>query len=126
MSHFSLDAINNPVSNATGMEHAILQSLFNWSKAQLNDPVDKGQNRQGWWSESFIDAIGCRDWTLARSKQTDETLNRAKLYTETALQWLIDKQHATAIDVQCQYQDDRLVRLITVTLTDGQLFEVTL
>lgn len=126
MSHFNLDAITQPITSKTGMEHAILQSLLNWSKAQLNDPIDPDQNRQGWWSESYIQAVGCRDWTLARTKQTTETLNRAKTHTEIALNWLIEKQYASAIDVQCEYEDSHLVRLITVTLTDGKLFEVTL
>ncbi|MBN2605978.1 MAG: phage GP46 family protein [Thiotrichales bacterium] len=126
MSHFDLTAISNPLSNKTGLEHAILQSLLNWAKAHANDKIEKGQNHQGWWANEFLSGVGCRDWTLAREKQTGDTLSRAKHYTEQALEWLITQGRAKAIDVLCQYENERLVRLITITLPDGTEFQMTL
>lgn len=125
MSHFELNALTRSLNEQEGMKHAILQSLLNWSKARANDPIEKDQDHQGWWANEFLSGVGCRDWTLARSKQTNETLRRAKHYTEQALDWLIAQGKATAIEVECEYVGERLNRRITITLPDETTMEVT-
>ncbi|WP_022940105.1 phage GP46 family protein [Psychromonas hadalis] len=125
MSHFQLSALTEPVSSENGLKHAVLQSLLNWEKAQNNDPLDEDQDKQGWWASEFVQAVGCRDWTLARAKQTPDTLNRAKRYTEQALQWLIDEKVATQIDVNVSFKGDRLNRVIEFTLVDNKKYQVT-
>lgn len=126
MSHFKLSALTDPLSNPNGLEHAVLQSLLNWGKAQKNDPLDADQDKQGWWAHEFVNAVGCRDWTLARAKQTPDTLNRAKRYTEQALQWLLDEKIAINIDVQTSFEGSRLIRVIDITLPDNSKQQVTL
>ncbi len=121
MSKFELNALSEPLSSRAGLDHAILQSLLNWGKAQANDPLDPNEAKNGWWANEFVSGVGCRDWTLARAKQTPETLARAKHYTEQALEWLITQQIAKKIDVLCNYENERLTRLITITLQDGSL-----
>jgi len=126
MSLFQLSAITEPVKSTLGLEHAILQSLLNWAKAQKNDPLDNNQDKQGWWGGEFVQGVGCRDWTLARSKRTVDTLNRAKRHTEQALQWLIDKKVATAIEVTAYFEGEKLIRIMNVTLKDGTTQQVTI
>ncbi len=126
MSHFKLSALTEPVNSLDGLEHAVLQSLLNYSKAQLNDPLDAGQEKQGWWATSVIAATGSRDWTLARAKQTTDTLNRAARYTKQALQWLVDEKVVTTIEIATSFDGDRLVRVIDLTLTDNTKYQVTL
>jgi len=126
MSHFQLTALTEPLKSTVGLEHAVLQSLLNWAKAQKNDPVDEGQDKQGWWGGEYITAVGCRDWTLARSKQTSDTLNRAKRHTEQALQWLIDKKIAKSIEVTTYFEEDKLKRLMNITLKNGTTQQVTI
>jgi len=125
MSHFQLAALTEPVKNTVGLEHAVLQSLLNWAKAQKNDPLDAGQEKQGWWGSEFVQGVGCRDWTLARSKQTADTLNRAKRHTEQALQWLIDKKIATNIEVTVNFKGEKLIRTMNITLKNGTTQQVT-
>ena len=126
MSHFELNALTEPLSSENGLEHAVLQSLLNWDKAQKNDPLDIDQDKQGWWSSEFVRAVGCRDWTLARAKQIPDTLNRAKRYTQQALQWLLDEKIATGIDVQTYFKGERLIRVIDITLPSNKKQQVTL
>ncbi|WP_028864307.1 phage GP46 family protein [Psychromonas aquimarina] len=126
MSHFELDAFTEQVNSPNGLEHAVLQSLLNWSQAQKNDPLDADQDKQGWWAGEFIQAVGCRDWTLARGKQTPDTLNRAKRYTRQALQWLLDEKTAVHIDVTTFFENERLIRIINITLPDNSKQQVTL
>ena len=126
MSYFTLSALTEPLSSNDGLEHAVLQSLLNWAKAQANDPLDDGQDKQGWWAGEFVSAVGCRDWTLARSKQTDDTLNRAKRYTAQALQWIIDDGAAKSIDIVATFEDGRLIRVVDITLPDNSKQQVKL
>jgi phage gp46-like protein len=126
MSYFKLSALTEPLSSPEGLEHAVLQSLLNWAKAQKNDPLDDGQDKQGWWAGEFVRAVGCRDWTLARAKQTADTLSRASRYTKQALQWLLDEKIAINIDVQTLFESDRLIRVIDITLPDNRKQQVTL
>lgn len=126
MSHFKLSSLTEPVSSAIGLEHAVLQSLLNWAKAQENDPLDAGQDKQGWWANQFVNGVGSRDWILARAKQTPDTLNRAKRYTEKALQWLIDNKTAKKITVTATFEGERLIRVIDITLADNTKQQVTL
>ena len=123
---FELSAITVPISSENGLKHAILQSLLNWAKAQKNDPLDEGQDKQGWWASEFVRGVGCRDWTLARSKQTTDTLNRAKRYTTLALQWLLDEKIVSSIDINTFYEGERLIRVIDITLPDNSTTQVTL
>jgi len=126
MKQFSLKALTSEPLSQEGLEHAILQSLLNWSKAQRNDSLDPDQSKQGWWSTDFLNGVGCRDWTLARAKQTPQTLNRSRHYTEQALNWLITENIATSVEVSTWYESDRLTRLVNVTLVNGQNREVQL
>lgn len=126
MSLFKLSAISEPITSEVGLEHAVLQSLLNWSKAQANDPIDEDQNKQGWWGSEFVKAVGCRDWTLARSKRTGDTLSRAKRYTEKALQWLIDESIVKTITVTAAYEGEKLKRTIDITLKNNEQQQVIL
>ena len=125
MTHFQLAALTEQVKSTVGLEHAVLQSLLNWAKAQKNDPIDVGQDKQGWWGGEFVDGVGCRDWTLARSKRTTDTLNRAKRHTEQALQWLIDKKITQSIEVTAYFEGEKLMRIMNVTLKNGTKQQVT-
>ena len=126
MSYFELSALTDSLSSKNGLEHAVLQSLLNWAKAQKNDPLDEGQDKQGWWADEFVRAVGCRDWTLARAKQTTDTLNRAKRYTTLALQWLLDEKIAFSVSVNAFIEGERLIRVIDITLPDNSTTQVIL
>lgn len=69
---------------------AIVISLFTWKRAK-NDDTLPGQERMGWWGDSFTNhQIGSHLWLLAREKLTPSTLLRAQEYVHEALQWLVD------------------------------------
>jgi len=126
MKTFELTALTDSIDSPTGLEHAVLQSLLNWSKAQQNDFIENDDSKRGWWANDYVNGVGCRDWTLARAKQNKDTLNRAKLHTEQALDWLVKRNIATDVQVNTFYENDRLIRVITVTLNNNQTQEITL
>lgn len=120
MSQFNLEAVTENINSEKGLEHAVFQSLLNFGKAQANDPLEKGANKQGWWASEYTKETGCRDWTLAREKQTEETLTRAKIHTEKALEWLLNDKIVKKIIVTTHYQDERLIRIINITKQSNQ------
>jgi phage gp46-like protein len=74
-------------------------------------PDPDSQDRRGWWGDyQALEIwegwpIGCKNWLLRRAKINDQaslegpTVQRARVYTEQALQPFIDRQICTAIDV---------------------------
>ncbi len=105
---------SNDLATDSTLLSAVIVSLFTDRLANADDalPSDDG-DRRGWWGDLALDApivteerdlIGSRLWLLARAKQTNETLARAREYCEEALQWLIDDGIAGAVTVQCQWQ----------------------
>lgn len=121
---FRYSHISQAINTQEGLEGAILQSLLNFGRAHSNDEVGQGSKR-GWWASEFLSGVGCRDWTLDRAKQTEETKYRVIHYTKIALDWL-KPDIAKAINVDAWYENERLIRKITITLQDNTEWETTL
>jgi phage gp46-like protein len=62
---------------------------------------------RGWWGDALSsipgDATGSLWWTLARAKQTDETLNAAIQFAEQALQWMLDDGICSSLAVSAEW-----------------------
>lgn len=118
---FKFKHITAELNQKEGLEGAVLQSIFNFGRAHENDDIANGSKR-GWWGNEFLSGVGCRDWTLERAKQTEETKSRAIHYTKQALEWLkIDI--ADKIEVFAYYEKERLIRRIIITLKDHTKWE---
>ena len=70
-----------------GFAAAVYMSLF----LDARSDADEGG---GWWAEKLTRPIGSLLWTLRTKKVTLETMRLAKLYTESALEWMIEDQIA--------------------------------
>ncbi|HEY9200775.1 MAG TPA: phage GP46 family protein [Gammaproteobacteria bacterium] len=90
-----------------GLRTAITISLFTDRSAEVSDDVDTNTNRRGWWadilSEVQGDNTGSRLWLLGRSKQTKDTLLRAKEHAQEALQWLLDDGAASRLLIETEW-----------------------
>ncbi|PCJ57843.1 MAG: hypothetical protein COA65_08845 [Rhodospirillaceae bacterium] len=93
-----------------GLETAVIVSLFTDRRADVDDELPDGTTRRrGWWGDAVApvvdgapvlgDRIGSRLWLLAREKQTQSVVLRARDYAREALQWLIDDGIAERIDI---------------------------
>lgn len=84
---------------------AVIVSLFTWRRANPDDDLPS-TDLMGWWGDSYADVqgdrIGSRLWLLSRSVLTADTVRRAEEYAREALQWLLDDQVATALQVSAQ------------------------
>lgn len=104
---------------------AVIISLFTDRQADLADELpDAGQDRKGWWADATLpehkaggaDRIGSRLWLLAREKQLDTVVERARAYGEEALAWLADDGHVRAVSVSAT-NPARCVLLLRATMT---------
>lgn len=105
------------------LTRAVYISLFSWRRALGSDPVDDDE-LQGWWGDSFPtvggDQIGSRLWLLRRRTLTADTVRDAIAYAQEALAWLVDDEHAAAVDVQAERRgNDQLRMRVRIDLVDG-------
>lgn len=104
---------------------AVWISLFSWRRAESGDRLDDGE-RMGWWGDSFPvianDRIGSRLWLLRRKTLVPEVLRQAEAYARESLQWLIDDELVTAIEVAVSSSDRiRLDLVVQLSDEDGPL-----
>lgn len=114
-----------------GLETAVALSLFSDARALPDDLLPAGEaDPRGWWGDMAPpteiaaegDRFGSRLWLLAREKQTQETLNRAREYAGEALAWLIDDGIASRVTVVASWARTGVLALeISVDLVAGAL-----
>lgn len=97
-----LSITDGQIATDADLETAVILSLFCDRRAEADDDVDGNPaDRRGWWADAYAaidgDAYGSRLWLLARAKQTNATLIRAREYVEEALAWMIEDGVATTV-----------------------------
>lgn len=111
----------NDLAQDGGLETAVFLSLFTNRRAADGDVLpDAGNDRKGWWADAVPvvegDQVGSRLWLLARSKETQDVVDRAREYAIEALQWLLDDRVAARVDVTSEIVGKGMLRL-TITTT---------
>jgi len=81
---------------------AVFISLFTRRLADEDDVLpDPRGHREGWWADDHTehagDKYGSRLWLLDRSTLSQDNLNKAKIYAEEALAWMVEDGIATSI-----------------------------
>lgn len=93
-----------------GLETAVILSLFTDRRAAEDDALPDGSDdRRGWWGDAYPDVdgdlIGSRLWLLFREKDMQSAVNRAREYTEEALEWLLEDGIARRVEVVAGWID---------------------
>lgn len=96
---------------------AVITSIFSWARAD---------GEQGWWGDSYPDVendqLGSKLWTLRREKLTTQTINKARDIIMESLQWLLDDQVASRVEVQVERRGlDGLDILVTIYRVFGEV-----
>lgn len=102
-----ISVVANDIGGDSGLETAIMLSLFLDRRAEDGDVLPDGAtDRRGWWADEFApvegDKIGSRLWLLSRAKPVRETALRAEEYAREALAWLVEDRVATRIEVSAE------------------------
>lgn len=106
-----------------GLETAVMASLFTWRRADPDDVLPAGADRQGWWGDAYPfvegDQLGSKLWLLLREVLTARTVARARFYAEAALQWLIDDRVADRVIVDASRSADPVRLNLGVRIVRG-------
>lgn len=99
---------------------AVIISFFSWMRADDSDDYDG--SAYGWWGDSLSkiagDKTGSKLWLLLRQKITDEVLMRAQEYAEQSLQWMIDDDLCSSIDVSVERDFDTLNMTVSLVINN--------
>ena len=108
----SFDSVTNDLKTDDGLYTAVLISLFTDARANEDDVLpgvllsEDFPDRRGWWgdetSERANDSVGSRLWLLERAKKTEENLRKTETYVREALQWMLDEDIASKINVKAE------------------------
>lgn len=78
------------------LETAVLISILTERRVEEGDEFsDTTFYKGGWWgdaSDDLGDNIGSRMWLLRREKMTQANVNKARVYLEECLQWMLDDE----------------------------------
>lgn len=117
-------SITSPgLTEDTGLETAVILSLFSDRRALKDDELPSGDDRRGWWADAYSDDEGdfwgSRLWLLSRSKQTADVLRKTEEYANEALKWLVDDRVVKSVACAAEIVRDG-VQGLTVTMTRGK------
>ena len=125
---FDIKFINGDVEREEGLLTSVLISIFTNRRAENDDNLINESDKQGWWGDLISnvddDKIGSRLWLLDRSKTDQQTLLDAKFYIEESLQWMIDDEVASFVNVTTERIDRNdgsatLGATIQISYSDG-------
>ncbi len=92
-----------------GFDTALFISIYAEKRANENEqPLPN--LRRGWIGNLFSEVqdyeIGSKLWLLDQSRRTDLTLTRASQYTDKALAWLKEQNHADKVQTDSEFIED--------------------
>lgn len=119
---FDLAVDGYDLATESGLRSALILSLYTDRRAEPDDVLPDGSaNRRGWWADP---KLGSRLWLLARSKETDDVLSRAREYASEALAWMLEEKIVRAVDVRAEWIRRGVLALtVTITLSDRTQFQ---
>lgn len=96
----------------SGLETAILISLFTDKRVSASEVPQDGDSQRGWWADEFAEAdgdeIGSKLWLFERGKINAQTAQAVQVRARQALEWMITDGVASAVEVTTSLEKDRI------------------
>ena len=109
---------NGDLKADTGLQNAVLISLWSNRFVRKEDLPTGEADQMGWWADTVsipsTDEIGSQLWVAERSKVLQATANRMKDFAEQALQWLIEGGVAQSFNVSVAVENGEIVLTINI------------
>ena len=118
--YYDLSIENGDIATVSGLETAIIVSLFTYARANVGD-IPEAFRRSSWSGniltkrENF--ELGSTLWTLV-ARQEQITYNRGESIVKQALRWLIRDEVADVITVEMEKIGDRGGQITIVLFKD--------
>ena len=97
---------------------AIMISLFTDARAtdeEYQEVSNWEPPKRGYWADQLDGTnSGSKIWLLKRSPRDYETLEKAELYANEALEWMIKDNLVKQIDISASWDQDDLILKITL------------
>ena len=110
------------IRTTESLETPVLVSLLTDRRANVEE-VQLPQNRRGWWADFLSTTaghqIGSKWWLLEQARLTQDTVNKARDFTERALQWMIESDLVDNIEVQTSRENRKLIIFIRLIQKGG-------
>lgn len=124
---FDIAIENGDLAHDDGLRTAVILSLFLDRRAEDGD-VASGADRRGSWMDATLDdpndKLGSRLWLLSREKELPATAQRARLYTEEALAWLVAEGVASRIETDATWIAPGVLQIhVQIFLVNGSVWE---
>ena len=104
---------------------AILLSVFTDAKAddeEFEEVKEWELTNRGYWGDQLEESrLGSKLWLLKRRIRDEETLEKAVVYTKESLQWMLDDELVSSVEVQSEWENEDLLLQIKI---DGQQFNL--
>ncbi len=129
---------HNPVIDES-LRSAVMVSLFTDRRLMPTDPRPANMDEEldgyagGYWGDDYPSDLepsiqarphGSLLWVLKRAKQIEETRELAEIYCKQALQWLIETQRATLINIEAWWHKPEMLAIsLRLSLPDGTVWE---
>ena len=101
--HPDLQIKDGDLRPETGLETAILLSLFSDRRATVEQLPDLEESKRGWWADDVSDPIedkwGSLLWIVERAKITNDLTARIEDFVRESLDWMIIDGVAERINV---------------------------
>lgn len=107
------------IAKVTGLESALLMSLFSEVRADKSEVGDPARQR-GWWGNLLNPIqnyqIGSKLWLLEQSRVNYDTQNRALDYAEDGFKWLVEDGIADSITVDTSMNANNSKIYLTIVI----------
>lgn len=113
----SLDLVasSSDLKTDDSLRTAVLISIFTDSRASIDELPNGETDQRGFWGDSLDESegfLGSKLWLLDRGKITNNELERAKVFVEDSLKWLITDKIARKISVSVSRKNnDRYINV---------------
>lgn len=109
-------------ASAPWLVTAVFMLLFtNCSAPPDQSPGTLTAARGGYWGDVFFEqSTGSLLWLLERAQATQQTLNAAIAYCQSAVQPLVDESKLAAVAVEGELQGTLIALQLTYTLPSGE------
>lgn len=119
--HADLRVAGSDLVMSDDLESAVIISLFTDRRAPDDVELPAGDDRRGWWGDSYPDRegdeMGSLLWLLEREKETQEVLERSRIYARQALAWMIEDRVVSQMRVEAGFGREPGLRWLAVYLT---------
>lgn len=92
----------------------VITQLLTQARVDACDLPYGARDNRGWWADSIRNVnftSGSKLWSLSWSRSVNETLTKARLYTEEALQPLLAWNIAETINVTAKYNGQQTIEI---------------